>query len=150
MEEKLELTLSHLPRDMSWGLVQWLLDRGADEFTLACVSGRSEDAFFCRQVDQALSPYVVPSEPNTAELRKPSAGDRPRWRFNRRSLGVLKTFLPDGVLTDRQGSSGGWLEDLTIYQGGQPRLASNTHEHGATLTLTDSEYQELRELRLVE
>src|SRR5438552_2903968 len=145
MPDELVLRLSNLPGDKSWRVVQWLVDRGADEFTLACISGRSEDAFFCRQADQALSSYVVAGDPGSDRLTRGHA-----WRLDERSLRVLKTLLPEGVLTDRQGTKGGWLEDLTIYQEGRPRLASVTHEHYARLTLRPNEYQELRELGLVD
>src|SRR5437867_1456401 len=125
MNKELELALSRLPPEKSWRLARWLLDTGADEFTLGCVWARSQEPHFCRAADQALATYRLPATagPGLTHEAGRSTSDRIFWRFNEASLRVLQTLLPDGLLTDRQGADSGWLEDLTIYQGGQLRLA---------------------------
>jgi hypothetical protein len=62
---------------------------------------------------------------------------------------VLEQLLPDGIFTDRQGSDEGWIEDVALYQGGQLRLAVNTHERQATIHLSDPEQDELRRLGIL-
>ena len=151
MNKELELALSRLPTEKSWRLARWLLDTGADEFTLGWVWARSQEPHFCRAADEALATYRLPAaQPGVTQKTGRSTRDRKFWRFNEASLRVLQTLLPDGIFTDRQGADGGWLEDLMIYQGGHLRLAVSTHEHQAILRLSDEQRQELLTLELLD
>jgi hypothetical protein len=145
----LEVTFDHIPTDLGWGLASWLLDAGADEFTFRCVAARSSNLAVCRAADLALSAYRVRTREDSFQTATVPGTDR-RWRLTRDSLEVLRGLLPDGILTDRQGSDDGWIEDLTVYRGDVPCLEVNTHEHRATLRLTDAEYGQLREARLID
>jgi len=71
------------------------------------------------------------------------------WRLNDQSLAALETFLPDGILTDRMGADGGWIEDLTLFSSGVIRLRVITHEHLLMLNVTEEEHGHLRGLKLI-
>ena len=151
MNKELELALSRLPTERSWRLARWLLDTGADEFTLGCVWARSQEPHFCRAAEEALATFRLPEAgPGLTHRTGRSTRDRTFWRFNEASLGVLEALLPDGIFTDRQGADSGWLEDLMIYQGGHLRLAVSTHEHEAILRLSDEQRQEVLKLELLD
>jgi len=71
------------------------------------------------------------------------------WRFDRLSLLVLKGLLPDGLFTDRQGNSDGWIEDVTPYRSSQLLLTVITHEEAATLRAGHAEIRHLRDRGLL-
>ena len=69
--------------------------------------------------------------------------------LNDESLAVLRQLLPDGIFTDRQGNTDGWIEDLTLYDHAEIRLGVITHEQEATLNVEYAERSELRELKIL-
>ena len=71
------------------------------------------------------------------------------WRLDEESLAVLRGLLPEGIFTDRQGNTDGWIEDLTIYEARQIRLGVITHEHEAALNLSEIEHARLREMEVL-
>ena len=149
MNEDLEVTLDDIPVDIGWRLARWFLEAGATDFTFACISARSTEPAFCRAADLALSAYRVPNADEFSRGRAPAPPAK-RWLLNEASLEVLRTLLPDGLLTDRQGAATGWIEDLTICQSGRDRLRVNTHEHFVALYVSEVELQQLRDANLID
>ena len=133
-------------------LLQWCLERGSDQFTWGCLGGASGLAPFCVAVEQALESLALPAAPRphlTRTQTEPFIRETGLWRFNNESLVILTGFLPDGLFTDRQGNSDGWIEDVTLYRGSELLLGVITHEGEAALRATDAEIRDLRERRLV-
>ena len=150
---ELRVQAQEISAEDSWRLVSWLIQRGSNEFTIACLSGPSPEARFCKASAEALSDFVIDPQlrPRSTRLvRDPPKIKTPLWRLDERSLAVVRTLMPDGIFTDSQGSTDGWIEDLTVYDnGGGIRLGVVTHEHEAILNVTDAERKQLRDLRLL-
>ena len=135
----------------SWRLVHWVLETGSDEFTFSCL-GTSPDARFCMTAEAALAAFVIEDAPRPRLTRRIDEGwvrDVHLWRLDEESLAVLRRLLPEGIFTDHQGSTDGWIEDLTFYEGRQIRLGVITHEHEAALNLSESEHVLLREMQVL-
>jgi len=77
-------------------------------------------------------------------LAEPHVRDTRLWRFDKLSLVVLKGLLPDGLFSDRQGNSDGWIEDVTLYRDSRLLLTVITHEEAATLRAGHADIRHLR------
>ena len=134
--------------DAARRLLDWLLARGADEFTVAVMALGGEPARVADAFEDALAPYELPVAPR----RVPSgaAGAAPtrdvrRWALTSDSLTELLAFLPGGLF-DAQPGPRGWLEDLAIYRRGELLLGVVTHEREGVLRLTPAEHREVEAL----
>ena len=133
-------------------LLHWCLEHGSDEFTYACLRHASRPAPFCVATERALESFALPAAPRphlTRPQAEPFIRETGLWRFNNESLVILTGLLPDGLFTDRQGNSDGWIEDVTLYRGSELVLGVVTHEDEATLRASDAEIRDLRERHLV-
>src|SRR5438093_11347258 len=140
-----------LTAQASLRLVQWALDTGSDEFTFSCL-GLSPEARFCTIAEAALSAFVIEDGPRPRLSRGPNEGwvrDVHLWRLDEESLAVVRRLLPEGIFTDHQGNTDGWIEDLTIYEARQIRLGVITHEHEAALNISEIEHARLREMQVL-
>jgi len=107
---------------------------------------------FCIATEQALESFALPPalRPHLTNRVAESVLRQTRlWRFDKRSLVVLKGLLPDGLFTDRQGNSDGWIEDVTFYRSSELLLGVITHEHQATLRANNADLRRLRDSGLL-
>ncbi|HEU4629593.1 MAG TPA: Imm27 family immunity protein [Gemmatimonadaceae bacterium] len=129
-------------------LLQWLLEHGADEFTVAVRAIAGEPAPVADAFEDALAPFELPLarrpvlagtglEDDSREVR--------RWALTADSLQALLAFLPRGLFETDVGP-GGWLEDLAVYRRGELLLGAATHEGTGVLRLTTAEHDEVRQL----
>ena len=122
--------------DASLRLLAWLLERGADAFTVVVMAIHGEAAPVADAFEDALAPFALP--PGDAhEMR--------RWALTPESLAALRPFVADGLFVCTVGPAG-WLEDLAVYRRGARVLGVDTHEGEAVLRLTPEEHAEVRAL----
>ena len=134
--------------DAARRLLDWLLARGADEFTVAVMALGGEPARVADAFEDALAPYELP----VASRRVPSGAvgaaptrDVRRWALTVESLTELLAFLPRGLFDAQPGPSG-WLEDIAVYRRGELLLGVVTHEREGVLRLTPAEHREVEAL----
>lgn len=132
--------------DASQRLLGWLLERGADEFTVDVMALQGEPAPTADAFEDALAPFALPS----ARRRVLTGADGDdlsrevrRWAFTAASLHALLPFVAGGLFAYTVGPSG-WLEDLTLYRGGELVLGVVSHEGEGVLRLGATEHAEVR------
>ena len=125
-------------------LLRFLLDHGADEFSIKVMALQDTRAPFADAFEDELGPYeraparrrvVVDADPlgRTREVRL--------WNFSEASLDRLLSFLDNGVFHWPAGPDG-WPEDLILYRRGELVLGLVSHEHEGVLRLTSHELLE--------
>ena len=129
-------------------LLRYLLEHGADEFSITVMALQDTPAPFADAFEDQLGPYERPAATRraltaetVAELVRPVR----LWAFNETSLDRLLSFLDDGLFHWPAGPDG-WLEDLTIYRGGELVLGLVSHEQEGVLRLTGEEHREVAAL----
>lgn len=137
------LRREHTPR-----LLRYLLDRGADEFTITVMALQDTLAPFADAFEDELGPF----ERDMASRRMVTAsmpGEVVRpvriWELNEASLARLLTFLDDGLFHSPAGPDG-WLEDLAVFRAGELVLGVASHESEGVLRLTPGEHREVTAL----
>ena len=148
MLEARYLTPAGLTPGATRRLLHWLLERGADEFTVAVMALGGEPARVADAFEDALAPFELPiARRRVASAAADAAPSRSvrRWAFTAESLPELLAFLPAGLFDAQPGPSG-WLEDLAIYAQGELLLGVVTHEREAVLRLTPAEHREVEAL----
>jgi hypothetical protein len=122
-------------------LLRYLLDQGADEFSIRVMALHDTAAPFADAFEDELGPF----EHSVAARRvvaDDGAHDRTRavrlWSFTAESLARLSSFLDDDIVHCPPGPDG-WLEDLTIYRRGELVLGLVSHEREGVLRLTAPE-----------
>lgn len=107
-------------------LLHFLLERGADEFSVTVMALQDTQAPFADAFEDEMGKFEL-------------EGDvRRRWSFTERSLDRLLSFLDDDIVVCPAGPDG-WLEDLAIYRGGELVLGILSHEQEGALILTRDE-----------
>ncbi len=129
-------------------LLRYLLDCGADEFSVTVMALQHTPAPFADAFEDELEQY----QRNMASRRIPaSAADasavRPvrLWAFNHASLERLLTFVDEDICYCPPGPDG-WLENLTIYRSAELVLGIVSHEGEGVLRLTPAEHIEVAAL----
>lgn len=126
-------------------LLHYLLERGADEFSITVMALQDTPAPFADAFEDELAPYRRPTARRRV-LTAPDGHDLGRdvrlWVFDNASLERLLSFLDHGIFHWPAGPDG-WLEDLTIYRHGELVLGLVSHEHEGVLRLTEAELSEV-------
>lgn len=123
-------------------MLQYLFDRGADEFSITVMALQDTQAPFADAFEDELGPF----ERDAAMREVVSAGVelgtvRPvrLWSLDRESLARLLTFFDDGLFHSPAGPDG-WLENLAIYRAGVLVFGIMSHEREGVLQLAPDEY----------
>lgn len=129
-------------------LLRWLLEHGADEFTIEVMAMQGTDAAVADAFEDALSPWeLAPARRRVVYRWTDRDGSREvrLWRLTAESLALLEGFLGDGLFTCDVGERG-WFEDLAIYRRGALLLGVMTNEREGYIRLSGEEVAELRAL----
>jgi hypothetical protein len=126
-------------------LLRFLLERGADEFTIRVMALQETPAPFADAFEDELGPDERESAAR-AVMASTAAAPRPRsvrlWSLNIRTLERLLSFLDDGLFHCPPGPDG-WLEDLTVYRRAELVFGALSHERDGVLRLTRAEHEAL-------
>jgi len=129
-------------------LLRYLMERGADEFSITVMALQDTPAPFADAFEDELGPYERPVASRRV-LTGAESSDFTRpvrlWQFNEQSLGRLLSFVDSGVFQWPAGPDG-WLEDLTVYRQGELVLGLVSHEREGVLRLTRQEHAEVAAL----
>ncbi|MEP6780333.1 MAG: hypothetical protein ABJC26_10620 [Gemmatimonadaceae bacterium] len=132
-------------------LLRYLLEHGADEFSITVMALQDTQAPFVDAFEDELGPYEL----STASRRVLTATEgnnltRPvrLWTFNEASLARLLSFTDTGLFHWPAGPDG-WFEDLTIYRRGELTLGLVSHEREGVLRLTHQEHNVVRALDIL-
>jgi hypothetical protein len=129
-------------------LLRYLLERGADEFSITVMALQDTQAPFADRFEDELAPYecgvgmrrVIASDPSSDTTREVRL-----WAYNEVSLDRLLSFVDSSVLHWPPGPDG-WLEDLAVYRDGELLLGLVSHEREGVLRLTLEEHAEVAAL----
>ena len=129
-------------------LLRYLLEHGADEFSITVMALQDTQAPFADAFEDELGPY----ERSPTSRRTFAVGDATdltrtvrRWTLNASSLARLLSFMDSGVFHSPTGPDG-WLEDLAIYRHGELAFGLISHEQTGVLRLTRQEHAEVTAL----
>jgi hypothetical protein len=129
-------------------LLRYLLQRGADEFSITVVALQDTPAPFADAFEDELARY----ERATARRRVIAGADAHDlarsvrlWTYNEESLERLLSFVDSGLFHWPAGPDG-WFEDLTVYRHGELLLGLVSHEREGVLRLTSQELVEVAAL----
>lgn len=123
-------------------LLRYLLEHGADEFSITVMALEDTQAPFADAFEDELGPYERPLA--TRRVLPAAAGQSLTrtvrlWSFNDASLARLLSFVDTGLFHWPAGPDG-WLEDLSIYRHGELVLGLVSHEHEGVLRVTHQEH----------
>jgi len=130
--ETLRIWSHGLSVEDSWRLLEWWLEKGADEFTLRW-DDSGGDSNTARQQLTAFESAMGEFRKGTAERSLLAPGDERAgddegapgpvelWRLEPGSIERLREMLPEGLFTYDPGVSAS-LEDLQVYRNGLPML----------------------------
>ena len=129
-------------------LLRYLLQRGADEFSIKIMALQDTPAPFADAFEDELARYE-----RAAARRRVISGADPQdlarsvrlWSFNEESLERLLSFV-DRSLFHWPAGPDGWLEDLTVYRHGELVLGLVSYEREGVLRLTPRELAEVAAL----
>ena len=134
--------------DKMWSLVDWIRDRGSEDFSITFESLRGTPPTHCDDAERKLKPFEIESR-SREHLEAPEVGEFIRetrlGALTPSSLSVLKELLPDGPFTLRIEDEG-WLEDPIFYRGGELVLGVDSHESLGVVRLLPREHKEVEEL----
>jgi hypothetical protein len=135
---------SDLRADQGARLLKYLLEHGADEFSICVMALRDTPAPFADAFEDELGPYELPA--GTRDTVTGNGVGKPRtvrlWTLNEQSLARILSFLDDGLFHCPAGPDG-WLEDLTVYRRGELVLGIVSHELSGVLQLTPQEHADV-------
>lgn len=129
-------------------LLRYLLEHGADEFSITVMALQDTPAPFADAFEDELGQYERPIDVRRTSIEStPDGVLRPvrLWAFNEASLERLLGFVDNGLFHWPAGPDG-WFEDLTIYRDGELVLGLVSHEREGVLRLTRGEHQQLAAL----
>ncbi|MBK6487840.1 MAG: hypothetical protein IPF98_13405 [Gemmatimonadetes bacterium] len=134
--------------DRAQQLLRFLLEHGADEFSITVMSLLDTPAPFADAFEDELAPYERPvaarrvvTTVETVDVKRPVR----LWTFSEASLARLLSFVDTGLLHWPAGPDG-WLEDLAIYRHGDLVLGLLSHEREGVLRLTPQEHVDVAAL----
>lgn len=123
-------------------LLQYLVEHGADEFSITVMALQETQAPFADAFEDELGPFERPFAARrvlTAAEGKDLTRPVRLWTFNSETLTRLLSFTDTGIFHWPAGPDG-WLEDLTIYRRGELTLGLVSHEREGVLRLTRHEH----------
>lgn len=126
-------------------LMRFLMDRGADEFTLTVMAMQDTQAPFADAFEDELGPFErdVAMRPVVSDDMELGTVQPVRiWSLDRDSLTLLLTFFDEGLFHSPAGPDG-WLENLAIYREGELVLGIVSHHREGVLRLAPGEYAAL-------
>ena len=129
-------------------LLAWLLEQGADEFTIEVMAMQGTDAPVADAFEDALEPWALPIARRRVVYRwtgRDGTREVRLWRLTAESLARLEEFLDDGIFTSDVRERG-WFEDLAIYRRGALLLGVISHEREGYIRLEGDEVSALRAL----
>jgi hypothetical protein len=129
-------------------LLRYLLEHGADEFSVTVMTLQDVQAPFADAFEDELGPHELPMavrRVSTAATADDSRRPVRLWTFSEETLERLLSFLDEGLFHSPAGPDG-WLEDLTLYRGGELVLGLVSHERGGALRLTREEHAQVAAL----
>lgn len=129
-------------------LLRYLLERGADEFSITVMALQDTQAPFADRFEDELAPHeraVATRRVVTSDLSGDATLPVRLWSYNAASLHRLLSFVDSSVLHWPAGPDG-WLEDLAIYRHGELLLGLVSHEREGVLRLTPEEHAEVAAL----
>jgi len=129
-------------------LLRFLLEQGADEFSITVMALQDTQAPFADAFEDELGPHELPPARRPVLARAGgTATDRVirRWRYTRETLDRLLGFLDTDIVHCPAGPDG-WLEDLVVYRRGEIVLGIVSHEQEGVLRLTTVELAEVAAL----
>ena len=129
-------------------LPRYLLEHGADEFSITVMALQDTQAPFADAFEDELGPYERPVAARRVRTGV-EAMELTRivrlWAFTEASLLRILSFMDTGLFHCSAGPDG-WLEDLTIYRRGELALGLVSHEQEGVLRLTHQEHAEVAAL----
>lgn len=131
-------------------LLKYLLQRGANEFTIRVMAMQDTQAPFADAFEDELGPYERSMAPRPIVLTTPTCESFAMvrlWSLTTQSLHNLLSFLDDNIFHVPAGPDG-WLEDLTVYRNGELLLGVVSHEREAVLSLTSDEHGAIAKLNI--
>jgi hypothetical protein len=137
--ETYKLLATDCSADVSWRLLEWMYEHGADEFSLDVMGIQGEPAPLSDDFDNALEPFEIgASEGRDLADYVEWGRTRPmrRWRLVPETIALLQRFLPDGLFTHRLTPDTGWFEDPAIWRGGEMNVGTVTPANEGVLRLT--------------
>lgn len=128
-------------------LLRYLLDRGADEFSITVMALQETQAPFADAFEEELGPFErgIALRAVTEITEPPALRPVRLWLLNDESLHRLLSFFDDGLFHSPVGPDG-WLEDLTVYRSGELILGLMSHHREGVLQLDPDEYAALTAL----
>lgn len=139
---------SGLRGDRGSRLLRYLIDHGADEFSITVMALQDTPAPFADAFEDELGPYElsVASRRVVADAESTGATRPVRlWALDDASFPRLLSFLDDGLFHCPPGPDG-WLEDLAVYRRGELVLGIVSHEREGVLRLTPREHADVAAL----
>ncbi len=132
-------------------LLRYLLEHGADEFSISVMALQDTLAPFADAFEDELGPFEHPAARRRV-LTSADSMDLTRtvrlWALNEASLARLLTFMDSGLFHSPAGPDG-WFEDLTIYRDGELAFGVVSHEQEGLLRLTHREQADVAALDIV-
>lgn len=129
-------------------LLRYLLERGADEFSITVAALQDTPAPFADAFEDELARYERAAARRRvvsgADAHDPTRSVR-LWTLDEESLEHLLSFV-DRSLFHWPAGPDGWLEDLTVYRRGELLLGLVSHEQEGVLRLTPEELAEVAAL----
>jgi|GEM_PF-910823 len=123
-------------------LLRWLLDHGADEFSITVMALQGVPAPVADAFEDAMGSFELARAPRRVPS-SPASLDSTRvvrlWTLSEESLALLLGFFPLGLFHSAAGPDG-WFEDLAIYRAGELLLGILSHEGEGVLCLTADEH----------
>lgn len=129
-------------------LLRYLLEHGADEFSVRVMTLQDVQAPFADAFEDELGPYErAMATRRVLTASTPADFVRPvrLWTLNEATVERLLSFLDEGLFHSPAGPDG-WLEDLTIYRGGELVLGLVSHEREGVLRLSHDEHPQVAAL----
>jgi len=123
-------------------LLRYLLECGADEFSITVMAMQETPAPFVDAFEDELEPFARPAAMRRV-LGTAEAVGEPRtvrlWTLDEVSLQRLLSFVDTGLFHWPAGPDG-WFEDLRIYRRGELVMGLASDERAGVLCLTPQEH----------
>lgn len=142
MLEERVVSEEDLQGDRGPRLLRYLVERGADEFSITVMALHDTQSPFVDRFEDELGPYERPPAVRpvvTASDGLNAAHTVRLWTLDDASLELLLSFVDSSVFHWPAGPDG-WFEDLTIYRRGELVLGLLSDERAGLLRLTVEEH----------
>ena len=132
------------PGKQTWELVPWIHRQGATEFSIDLLRVEPDigPSSTINAFESDLSSFRLGDrerEHLESAPGEPTVRQSPVWGLAQESIGILKRYLPDGLVVPPTCSEDGWLENPRFYRDGNLVLGVITHEGGGLVRLEPSE-----------